>query len=120
MEKNDKLDQIFLMQGALDAYIAKTRNLNFTTEEWVQKKSLALINEVSELVNEVNYKWWKNAKTLDLPAIKEELVDILHFLVGMCVNVGMTSDEMFNIYYNKNKENFDRQNGLSEKKGYEL
>lgn len=48
------------------------------------------------------------------------MVDILHFLVGMCINAGMTADEMFEIYYNKNKENFDRQNGLSQKKGYEL
>lgn len=66
------------------------------------------------------FQWWKNKKEIDVKAVKEEMVDILHFLVGMCINVGMTADEMFEIYYNKNKENFDRQNGLSQKKGYEL
>lgn len=79
-----------------------------------------MISEISELLCEVNFKWWKNKKELDIKAIKEEMVDILHFLVGMSVNVGMTSDEMFEIYYSKNKENFDRQNGLSQKKGYEI
>ncbi|MFR5062423.1 MAG: dUTPase [Christensenellales bacterium] len=116
----DKLDKIFEMQAALDGYIAENRNLEFTDDEWVQKKCLAMISEISELLCEVNFKWWKNKKELDYKAIKEEMVDILHFLVGMSVNVGMTSDEMFEIYYSKNKENFDRQNGLSQKKGYEI
>lgn len=116
----DKLETIFEMQGALDRYIAEKRELNFTDEEWVQKKCLAMISEISELLCEVNFKWWKNPKELDYKAIKEEMVDILHFLVGMSVNVGMTAQEMFDIYYAKNKENFDRQNGLSQKKGYEL
>lgn len=116
----DKLEKIFEMQGVLDKYITDSRNLDFTKEEWVQKRCLALISEVSELLVEVNFKWWKNPKELDVAATKEELVDILHFLVGMCIDVGMTADEMFKIYYDKNKENFDRQNGLSAKKGYEL
>lgn len=116
----DKLDTIFQMQATLDGYIAEKRNLNFSADEWVQKKCLAMISEISELLCEVNFKWWKNPKELDYKAIKEELVDILHFLVGACINAGMTADEMFAIYYDKNKENFDRQNGLSAKKGYEL
>lgn len=116
----DKLEKIFEMQGALDKYIADNRNLNFTPEEWVQKKCHAMISEISELLAEVNFKWWKNPKELDYKAIKEEMVDILHFLVGMGINVGMTAQEMFDIYYEKNKENYDRQNGLSAKKGYEL
>ncbi len=116
----DKLDKIFEMQKALDGYIAENRSLNFTVDEWVQKKCLAMISEISELLCEVNFKWWKNKKEIDVKAVKEEMVDILHFLVGMCINAGMTADEMFEIYYNKNKENFDRQNGLSQKKGYEL
>lgn len=116
----DKLEKIFEMQGALDGFIAKSRDLDFAPDEWVQKKCLALISEVSELLAEVNFKWWKNPKELDYAAIKEEMVDILHFLVGMSINVGMTAQEMFDIYYAKNKENYDRQNGLSQKKGYEL
>lgn len=116
----DKLDKIFEMQVALDAYIKENRKLDFQVDEWVQKRCLALISEVSELLNEVNFKWWKNRKELDMSAVKEEMVDILHFFVGMCVDVGMTADEMFDIYCGKNEENYNRQNGISAKKGYEL
>lgn len=116
----DKLEKIFEMQAALDGYIVKERSLDFTPDEWIQKRCLALISEVSEVLDEVNFKWWKNKKELNYTALKEELVDVLHFLVGMCINAGMTAQEMFDIYYEKNKENFNRQNGLSAKHGYEL
>ncbi len=116
----DKLETIFEMQATLDRYIREKRDLKYSEDEWVQKKCLAMISEISELLVEVNFKWWKNPKELDYQAIKEEMVDILHFLVGMSVDVGMTAQEMFDIYYSKNKENYDRQNGLSAKKGYEL
>ena len=73
-----KLDKIFEMQKALDGYIAENRSLNFTVDEWVQKKCLAMISEISELLCEVNFKWWKNKKEIDVKAVKEEMVDILH------------------------------------------
>ena len=38
----------------------------------------------------------------------------------MCLDVGMTADEVYNIYMGKNKENFDRQDGISRKKGYDI
>ena len=63
---------------------------------------------------------WKNSAPIDSDALKEELVDVLHFYIGMCIDAGMTADEMYDIYLRKNKENYDRQNGLSAKKGYSL
>jgi hypothetical protein len=38
----------------------------------------------------------------------------------MCLKVGMTADELYEMYLLKNKENFDRQRGISAKKGYSL
>lgn len=118
----DKLDEIFSMQKALDEYIIKTRNLTekYTKSEWIQKKCLALTDEVTELLNEINYKWWKNEKPVNEQAVKEELTDILHFFVSMCIDAGMTGEELFKIYCDKNAENINRQQGKSQKKGYEL
>ena len=45
---------------------------------------------------------------------------ILHFFVSMCRKMDMDAEELYERYLDKNKENFDRQNGLSAKKGYEL
>lgn len=115
----DKLDTIFEMQKALNDYIIEKRGLSYGKEEWIQKRSLALIDEITELLNEINYKWWKNPKPIDDAAVKEELVDILHFYIGMCIDAGMTAEELFEIYLAKNKENYDRQKGVSAKKGYE-
>lgn len=116
----DKLEKIFEMQKLLDDDIAARRNLDFTTEEWMQKEVLAMLSELSEVLDEVNFKWWKNKKTLDTDALRGELVDILHFFVSMCIRSGMDADELFARYIEKNKENFDRQYGRSEKKGYEV
>lgn len=118
MEK-DKLDLIFENQKSLDEFLAAKRNLTFTPSEWIQKQTLAMISELAELLDEVRFKWWKNPAPVEESKVKEELADILHFFVGMCIKAGMTSDELFEIYKSKNKENFDRQFGVSSKKGYE-
>ncbi len=120
--KMDKLDVIFNMQAKLNGYIQSSRNLtemrDFNTA--IQKHATALLCELTEVIEETNYKWWKNPKEIDIRRVKEELIDVLHFYISMCLDAGMTSDEMLEIYLSKNKENFDRQNGISQKKEYEL
>ena len=116
----DKLDMIFQLQQSLDDDIAQRRNLEFSREVWLQKEVLAMISELSEVLDEVNFKWWKNPKPADDAALKGELVDILHFFVSMCLKSGMTAEELFSLYREKNKENFDRQYGRSQKQGYEI
>lgn len=119
-DRMDKLDKIFEMQKLLDDDIAARRHLEFSTEEWMQKEVLAMLSELSEVLDEVNFKWWKNKKPINDNALRGELVDILHFFVSMCIRSGMSADELFERYAEKNKENFDRQYGRSEKKGYEV
>jgi dimeric dUTPase (all-alpha-NTP-PPase superfamily) len=117
----DKLDTIFTMQQKLNEDIRERRNLpNYSSEEWVQKHAMAMVAELSEVLDEVNYKWWKKPKELNQAALQEELVDVFHFFLSMCLEAGMTAEDLYRVYLDKNKENFDRQMGLSAKKGYEL
>lgn len=117
----DKLNEIFMMQRAFDEELCIRRSLGgITMEDWLQKESIALIAELMEMLDEVNYKWWKNPKEIDMDAVKEEMVDVLHFFVSMCIKMGMDADELHRRYLDKNKENFDRQHGRSLKKGYEI
>ena len=81
---------------------------------------MALIDEVTELLNEINYKWWKNKKPINEAAVKEELCDVLHFFVSMCIDAGMSAEELHKIYIEKNRENIARQEGKSQKEGYKL
>lgn len=41
--------------------------------------------------------------------IKFELIDIMHFVFNMAIGLNMTAEEMFKLYYLKNKHNFERQ-----------
>ena len=120
MEKIDKLERIFEMQACFQKDLVNRRNLqDIPMEKWMQMQTLAMLSELAELIDEVNFKWWKNPKPVDGDRVKEELVDILHFFVSMCLNAGMSAEELYSRYIEKNQENFDRQNGLSQKKGYE-
>lgn len=115
----DKLDQLFQMQQLLNDDIIEKRKISPLSDvEWMQKYLLAMLSEMSELLEEINYKWWKNPKPLNEQAVKEELIDILHFYLSLCLKSGMTAEELFSIYKGKNQENFDRQSGRSKKEGY--
>ena len=63
-------------------------------ETWLQKQTLAMISELAELLEEVNFKWWKNPHELRPDCVREELSDILHFFVSMCIEAGMTADDL--------------------------
>jgi dimeric dUTPase (all-alpha-NTP-PPase superfamily) len=78
-----------------------------------------MLSELAELIVEVNFKWWKNPKPVDEGRVREELVDILHFFISMCVHAGLSSGELYDRYMRKNQENFDRQDGKTVKEGYE-
>jgi dimeric dUTPase (all-alpha-NTP-PPase superfamily) len=115
----DMLEDIFRLQKSFDDDLIQRRQLEgVSMEEWMQKETLAIMTELSELLSEVNYKWWKNPKPVDHDAVKEELVDVLHFFVSMCIKSGMSAQELHDLYIAKNQENFNRQNGLSKKEGY--
>ena len=116
----DKLENIFRYQNMFDTELSERRGLRgISMEGWIQKETLAMLSELAELIDEVNFKWWKNEKPVDLDKVKEELVDILHFFVSMCLKTGMNAEELHQRYLEKNKENFARQQGKSFKEGYE-
>ncbi len=116
----DKLEEIFFLQKAFDGELHKNRHLDdISFDDWMQKETLAIVSELCEMLRETNFKWWKNHTQTNMEAIKEELVDVLHFFVSMCLKTGMDAEELHKRYLNKNKENFDRQQGKSSKSGYD-
>ena len=91
----------------------------------------ALIDELHEATDALGgisdgsgnaiWKYWKkdfskyeNLKFSDLSnsdqlECKFEIIDILHFFMNMAISIGMTPQEMYNMYMSKNTENRDRQ-----------
>ena len=115
----DKLEKIFEMQQALNDEVISLRHLDgIPDEKWIQMQVLAMMSEMAEVLDEVNFKWWKNPKPVNPDRVRDEIVDMLHFLISMCLRSGMDADELFSRYLDKNRENLDRQHGLSDKPGY--
>ena len=120
-QKLDMLQVVFDLQKKFDTEIVQKRKLEgISPDVWIQKEVLAMLSELAELLDEVNFKWWKNPKEINYDNIKGELIDILHFFASMCLKIGMDAPEVYERYIQKNKENFMRQYGQSSKTGYEL
>ena len=60
----DKLSDIFLEQADLNSRIVTERGLEFTQNDWMLKWTLALFSETSEVLDELNWKHWKNERAL--------------------------------------------------------
>lgn len=124
MEENkltkDMLSDMFSRQKEFNDYLNEHSNETdkYTRDEWLGKYALALNVELCEFISETNYKWWKKPKQENMDAMKEELIDIFHFLLCMCLKCGMTAEEFYDFYVKKITENMNRQLGLSDKKGY--
>jgi len=50
---------------------------------------MAIDDEIMEILNSVNWKWWKNAKNLnevgkkvDMDNVEVEMIDLFHFLIS--------------------------------------
>ena len=105
-----------MLQKRFDDFITEKRNISRADKKaWIDKLSTAMIEEAIEVKEHSDWKWWKNQRDLDESKVKEEMIDVLHFWLSLCVTMGWSAEEMFDIYKEKNLENFNRQKGLSEK-----
>ncbi len=109
----DRLARIFALQKKFDDELAAKRGLDYDLSTWMQKETLAIISELGEMLDEVQFKWWKDPEPIDTVKLREELVDVLHFFVSMCIKAGVGPEDLYQAYVNKNQENFRRQRGQS-------
>jgi dimeric dUTPase (all-alpha-NTP-PPase superfamily) len=114
----DRLGQVFERQRRFQEELVRRRGLDFDQSTWVQKQALALIVELGEVLEESRYKWWKNPEPIDQARLYEELVDVFHFFIALCLAAGMSAEDLFRGYLAKNDENQRRQDGLSDRPGY--
>jgi len=108
-EEIEKLEVMFQMQQALDERIIAERNIDKTLDEWVIAITIAMESEIDEIRREVNWKWWKQEKEIDLERLQEEVIDLWHFLLSLSRMVGLTPETIFEKYMAKNAVNHQRQ-----------
>ena len=111
MNDKDMFAHIFDMQEALNARIGVDFN-NMTDEErqqWILQYTRAMSQEIAELIDSVPWKWWAKYQEFDKQNARVEIVDILHFMVSIAQSLGMSAEDMYNLYLKKNEVNFQRQ-----------
>ena len=130
--EHDMLARIFRMQTELNDYVFKKNNLkdisgNSLTMEtiyaavnsgalkvndlpntWLSNYSRAMREEITELDEELLWKWWSKDE-IDIQNIRVELIDILHFLVSAMICSGLTPEKVYDIYRQKHAVNLNRQ-----------
>jgi len=114
----DKLEHIFELQKNLNERIGvKTDGMNEEDQiKWTLNYCRALSQEIAELIDSVPWKWWAKYQKFDKQNARVEIVDMFHFLVSAAQVLGLTADDIYNGYIEKNKVNHARQeNGYTKK-----
>lgn len=104
----DKDGQDLNMESIMAAVSDKRLMVNDLPNIWLANYSKAMQEELSELDEELLWKWWSKDE-IDLQNIRVELIDILHFLVSAMMCAGLDADKVYDIYQQKHSINLKRQ-----------
>ncbi len=99
------------MQQALNERIG-VRTEGMSEEDkvkWLLNYCRAMSQEIAELTDSVPWKWWAKYQKFDEQNARVEVVDLFHFLISLAQVLGMSADDVFNVYVRKNQVNFKRQ-----------
>lgn len=118
MSHQDWLEEMFERQAAFNKRIgldyAKLDDAG--RQQWLLNYCRAMTQELAELTDCVPWKWWAKYQKFDLQNARVEVVDLFHFLISAAEVLGLTARDVHNLYMQKNKVNFQRQDtGYTEK-----
>ncbi len=118
MDQHDQLRELFRMQKALNKRIGvHTDDMSDEQKtQWTLNYCRAMSQEIAELTDSVPWKWWANYQKLDEQNARVEVVDLFHFLISLAQVLGMSADDVYEIYLKKNEVNFQRQDSGYTKK----
>lgn len=112
MNTPDMLNHMFAMQAQLNKRIGVNTDEPMSDEErtkWVLNYCRAMSQEMAELTDSVPWKWWAKYQKFDQQNARVEVVDLFHFLISLAQVLGMSADDVYKYYLEKNKVNFQRQ-----------
>ena len=93
----------------------KIKESEANKQQFVNQMILAAIEECTEIMRESAYKnpeympfGWKEGQQWNTDSYKEEIVDLMHFVMNLFMSVGGTPEEFFELYKKKNSINLKR------------
>jgi len=107
----DTLEEMFRLQAELNRRIGvDTEHLPEEKQpEWVLNYCRALSQETAELIDSVPWKWWAKYQTYDKQNARIEVIDLFHFLISLAQVVGLSAEDVRNLYLKKHQLNTKRQ-----------
>lgn len=105
--KKDSFIEMWQMQLKLGNRVFEERKID-NDEELLKNLVVAMFVECGELMDELQYKWWKDKKPIDRKKLLEESIDVMHFLYQFWISSGFEPDEVIEAFKIKNKKNFER------------
>lgn len=117
---NDMLETMYEMQFNLQnklGTINKFKESPAMKQQYINQMILAIQEETIEIMRETAYKnpdfvpfGWKKEQIFNKEKFKEEIVDLFHFFLNLCIVADMNPNELFKKYINKNLKNCKRKN----------
>lgn len=105
------IDELLTLQTSLEQAWGRLPDLTDAeaVSEYIRQTVLCATDELHELLHEVHWKPWKEGHGIrDVEAYREELADVLHFILDLYLAAGLTGDDLVNDYFSKHHENVRR------------
>lgn len=125
MSKDDMLKVMFAKQGNLEAALGYDfANMSEKERsEYVRLMSLMVSDELHEMLHEIPFfKPWKRYSDKEADNMvawqraRCEATDAFFFFMNVCLGLGLTAEELFDMYESKLDENYRRQQRTDEYK----
>lgn len=113
LARRDRLAQIVERQRSLQAHLhGGVDPADFEPEkraEYIRGQVIALSDEIHEALAEVAWKPWSSDKSkFNRDAYVRELIDAFHFMLNLFIVAGVSPDELYVVFREKNDVNWSR------------
>jgi len=86
-------------------------DINHPTQQYLNYMFMGIVTEACEAIENTPWKPWKKISEMKTRELQEEVIDIWHFLINLSIASGMTADDVYRIFNDKNAVNHSRQDG---------
>lgn len=110
----------YLLEKQLQVEEAWSRDVDpddpVAVSAYVRDVVLCATDELHEVLGEVNWKPWKNNSGIkNLENYREEMADVLHFILDLYLAAGLTGKDIVHDYLLKHRKNLERVNSTEYK-----
>ena len=114
------INELLTLQTSLEQAWGRLPDLDddAAVSSYIRQTVLCATDELHELLHEVHWKPWKAGCGIrDVEAYREELADVLHFILDLYLAAGLTGDDLVSDYVSKYQENMRRVTDSTYKEG---